>query len=176
MTAVWTNARSWTKSSRKLSAGLLPHEYVHSWNGKYRRPDDLATPDYQQPMQDDLLWVYEGLTEYLGFVLTARSGLLTPEEDRDDLAVPPRDLDHRPGRNMEQSAGHRRCRAALYYAPKSWYSWRRGTDYYNEENLNWLWADSIIRQQTRAKSRWTISASFPWCAQHRARGENLHLR
>ena len=65
------------EDARKLSASLLPHEYVHSWNGKYRRPADLATPDYQQPMQDDLLWVYEGLTNYLGFVLTARSGLLT---------------------------------------------------------------------------------------------------
>src|SRR5271165_7140771 len=65
-------------SERKASAGLLPHEYVHSWNGKYRRPADLATPDYQQPMQDDLLWVYEGLTQYLGEVLAARSRLLTP--------------------------------------------------------------------------------------------------
>src|SRR5580704_7918851 len=67
-------------TSRKMSASLLPHEYVHSWNGKYRRPADLATPDYEQPMQDDLLWVYEGLTNYLGFVLTARSGLLTAEQ------------------------------------------------------------------------------------------------
>src|ERR1700729_370302 len=66
----------------KAEASLLPHEYVHSWNGKYRRPADLATPDYQQPMQDDLLWVYEGLTNYLGTVLTARSGLLTDKEER----------------------------------------------------------------------------------------------
>ncbi len=65
------------ESARKMEAGLLPHEYVHSWNGKYRRPADLATPDYQEPMQDDLLWVYEGLTNYLGTVLTARSGLRT---------------------------------------------------------------------------------------------------
>src|SRR5580658_6904471 len=74
-------------TARRMEAGLLPHEYVHSWNGKYRRPADLATPDYQQPMQDDLLWVYEGLTNYLGTVLTARSGLLTPEQARDDLAL-----------------------------------------------------------------------------------------
>ena len=77
-------------TSRKLSAGLLPHEYVHSWNGKYRRPYDLATPDYQQPMQDDLLWVYEGLTNYLGFVLTARSGLLTTEQIATISRSPPR--------------------------------------------------------------------------------------
>src|SRR5271169_2663988 len=74
-------------SERKAAAGLLPHEYVHSWNGKYRRPADLATPDYQQPMQDDLLWVYEGLTEYLGEVLTARSGLYTPQQAHDQWAL-----------------------------------------------------------------------------------------
>ena len=62
-----------------LVAGLLSHEYVHSWNGKYRRPADLATPDYEQPMQTDLLWVYEGLTSYLGDMLAARSGERTPE-------------------------------------------------------------------------------------------------
>ena len=66
------------EDGRKLSAGLLPHEYVHSWNGKYRRPADLATPDFEQTMQTDLLWVYEGLTSYLGDMLTARSGELTP--------------------------------------------------------------------------------------------------
>ena len=65
---------------RLLAAGLLPHEYVHSWNGKYRRPADLSTPDYEQPMQTDLLWVYEGLTSYLGDVLSARSGIRTPAE------------------------------------------------------------------------------------------------
>src|SRR6185312_10315611 len=86
---------------RSLHAGLLPHEYVHSWNGKYRRPADLTTSDYEQTMQDDLLWVYEGLTEYLGDVLTARSGLWTPQEYRDELA---------------RSARHRgRCSAALLH-------------------------------------------------------------
>src|SRR6202166_3840061 len=68
------------ETARKMEASLLPHEYVHSWNGKYRRPAGLATPDYQQPMQDDLLWVYEGLTNYLGTVLAARSALLTNEQ------------------------------------------------------------------------------------------------
>src|SRR6202043_61666 len=74
------------ESGRIDFSGLLPHEFVHSWNGKYRRPAGLATPDYQKPMKDDLLWVYEGLTEYLGDVLTARSGLLTPEQWREGLA------------------------------------------------------------------------------------------
>ncbi len=73
---------------RKLwTAWLLPHEYVHSWNGKYRRPEGLATADFQQPMKTRLLWVYEGLTEYLGFVLAGRSGLYTPELSRENLAL-----------------------------------------------------------------------------------------
>lgn len=138
-------------TSRKLSAGLLPHEYVHSWNGKYRRPYDLATPDYQQPMQDDLLWVYEGLTNYLGFVLTARSGLLSQAQDRDDLALTASALDHEPGRiwrNLQDTAD---AAPQLYFSPESWHSWRRGTDFYNEDTLNWLWVDVIIRQQTKGK-------------------------
>ena len=141
-------------ASRKLSASLLPHEYVHSWNGKYRRPADLATPDYEQPMQDDLLWVYEGLTNYLGFVLTARSGLLTEEQDRDDLAITADMLDHHtPGRvwrNLQDTAD---AAPQLYFAPRAWQSWRRGTDFYDEGTLSWIWADVIIRQQTKgAKS------------------------
>lgn len=138
-------------TSRKLSAGLLPHEYVHSWNGKYRRPYDLATPDYQQPMQDDLLWVYEGLTNYLGFVLTARSGLLTQEQDRDDLAITGAQLDHLPGREWRNLQDTADAAPQLYFAPQSWYSWRRSTDFYSEDTLNWLWTDVIIRQQSKGK-------------------------
>jgi predicted metalloprotease with PDZ domain len=141
------------ETARKLNAGLLPHEYVHSWNGKYRRPADLATPDYQQPMQTDLLWVYEGLTEYLGNVLTARSGLWTPEQYREYLALTAADLGHLPGRawrNLQDTAD---AAPQLYFAPRSWYSWRRSTDFYDEDNFTWLWADIIIRQQTKgAKS------------------------
>src|SRR5579872_6711826 len=138
-------------SARKLAAGLLPHEYVHSWNGKYRRPYDLATPDYQQPMQDDLLWVYEGLTNYLGFVLTARSGLLTDDQDRDDLALTASDMAHTPGRvwrNLQDTAD---AAPQLYFAPRAWESWRRGTDFYPEGTLDWLWVDVIIRQQSKGQ-------------------------
>ena len=137
------------ETERKLNAGLLPHEYVHSWNGKYRRPAGLATPDYQQPMQTDLLWVYEGLTEYLGNVLTARSALLTPEQYRDYLAASAAELDHLPGRmwrNLQDTAD---AAPQLYFAPHPWYSWRRSTDFYEEDNFTWLWADVIIRQQTK---------------------------
>lgn len=136
---------------RSLHAGLLPHEYVHSWNGKYRRPADLTTSDYEQTMQDDLLWVYEGLTEYLGDVLTARSGLWTPQEYRDELARSAAMLDHRPGRTWRNLQDTADAAALLYYTPKEWDSWRRDVDYYDEGELDWLWADSIIRQQTGGK-------------------------
>jgi predicted metalloprotease with PDZ domain len=139
------------ETSRKLSASLLPHEYVHSWNGKFRRPYDLATPDYQQPMQDDLLWVYEGLTNYLGWVLTARSGLLTGEQDRDDLALTAASLDHLPGRTWRNLQDTADAAPQLYFSGRSWYSWRRGTDFYDEDTLNWLWVDVIIREQSKGK-------------------------
>ncbi|MFZ0417092.1 MAG: M61 family peptidase [Candidatus Sulfotelmatobacter sp.] len=141
------------ETARKMEASLLPHEYVHSWNGKYRRPADLTTPDYEQPMQDDLLWVYEGLTNYLGTVLTARSGLLTLEQSRDDLALTAAALDHTPGRTWRNLQDTADAAPELYFAPQAWQSWRRGTDFYDEDTLNWLWVDVIIRQQTKgAKS------------------------
>jgi predicted metalloprotease with PDZ domain len=139
------------EGERKLEAGLLPHEYVHSWNGKYRRPADLATPDYEQPMQDDLLWVYEGLTNYLGSVLTARSGLLTPAQARDDLSLTAATLDHTPGREWRNLQDTADAAPELYFSPQAWESWRRSTDFYDEGTLDWLWVDVIIRQQTKGK-------------------------
>ncbi|HZR64337.1 MAG TPA: M61 family peptidase [Terriglobales bacterium] len=136
---------------RALDAGLLPHEYVHSWNGKFRRPADLTTSDYQQVMQDDLLWVYEGLTEYLGDVLAGRSGLRTPQQYRDELARTAAMLDHRPGRTWRNLQDTADAAALLYYTPKEWDSWRRSVDYYDEGELDWLWADTIIRQQSGGK-------------------------
>lgn len=139
------------ETARKMEASLLPHEYVHSWNGKYRRPADLSTPDYQQPMQDDLLWVYEGLTNYLGTVLTARSGLLTTEQSRDDLAITAAALDHTPGRSWRNLQDTADAAPQLYFSPQAWHSWRRGVDFYEEDTLNWLWADVIIRQQSKGR-------------------------
>src|SRR5205814_1079681 len=107
------------------------------------------TPDYQQPMQEDLLWVYEGLTNYLGFVLTARSGLLTASQDRDDLALTAAALDHLPGRDWRNLQDTADAAPQLYFSPESWHSLRRGTDFYAEDTLNWLWVDVIIRQQTK---------------------------
>jgi len=138
---------------RLLASGLLSHEYVHSWNGKYRRPADLATPDYQQPMQDDLLWVYEGLTSYLGDVLSARSDIRTPEQFRDVLARMAARLDHTPGRKWRNLQDTADGLPAMHGSPEQWESWRRSADYYDEDVLNFLWADMIIRQQTQgAKS------------------------
>ena len=134
---------------RLLSAGLLPHEYVHSWNGKYRRPYDLSTPDYEKPMQDDLLWVYEGLTSYLGDVLSARSGLRTPDQYRDGLASIAAGMDHVPGRTWRNLQDTADGVPAMQGAPRAWTAWRRTLDYYPEDVLNWLWVDTIIRQQSK---------------------------
>jgi predicted metalloprotease with PDZ domain len=138
-------------TKRLLGAGLLSHEFVHSWNGKYRRPADLATPDYEKPMQTDLLWVYEGLTQYLGEILTGRMGERTPEEFRDALAYTAAELDHTRGRawrNLQDTADGV---PAMQGAPRQWQSWRRALDYYEEDEMNWLWADTIIRQQTHGQ-------------------------
>jgi len=136
---------------RELSAGLLPHEYVHSWNGKYRRPADLTTPNYEVPMKTDLLWVYEGLTSYLGEILTARSGLWDQQQFLDSLAMIAAELDHRPGRTWRNLQDTADSAQVLYNAPHHWESWRRGVDFYDEDVLNWLWVDVIIRQQTQGR-------------------------
>ncbi|MGA2243132.1 MAG: M61 family peptidase [Verrucomicrobiota bacterium] len=130
---------------------LLPHEMAHSWNGKYRRPAGLATPDFQQPMQDDLLWDYEGLTDYLGKLLVARSGLQTNEDFRETFALTAAILDHRPGRSWRSLADTTVAAQLLYVAPSTGTAWRRGTDFYPEGDLIWLEADTIIRQQTKGK-------------------------
>lgn len=134
-----------------VDPSLLPHEYVHSWNGKYRRPADLATPEYETPMQSDLLWVYEGLTEYFGYVLTARSGLATPQQMRDQFAMLASTYSHTPGRTWRSLEDTATAAQLLYSSSPAWESWRRSVDYYDEGALIWLEADTIIRQQTGGK-------------------------
>ncbi len=134
-----------------LAAGLLPHEFTHSWNGKYRRPAGLLSPDFQTPMQGNLLWVYEGLTTYLGNVLTARSGLWTDEQYRDALADSAATLDHRPGRTWRDLQDTATAAQTLYGASHQWDNWRRSVDYYPEGELLWLGADTIIRQQSHGR-------------------------
>jgi predicted metalloprotease with PDZ domain len=128
--------------------GLLPHEFTHSWNGKYRRPAGLATPDYQQPMKGDLLWVYEGMTQYWGTVLTARTGEFTKEQSLDEISNVAAYLDHWPGRTWRPLQDTATAAQILYGASHAWTSWRRSTDYYDEMILVWLEADTIIRKQT----------------------------
>lgn len=132
----------------RVSTWLLPHEYVHSWNGKHRRPTGMATSNYQEPMQGELLWVYEGLTQYLGYLLAARSGLWTPEQYRERLARVAADLDHRPGRAWRPLVDTTVAAQLLYDADSEWASYRRGIDFYNEGWLIWLDVDTLIREQT----------------------------
>ncbi|MGA8617024.1 MAG: M61 family peptidase [Candidatus Sulfotelmatobacter sp.] len=136
---------------RLLYADLLPHEFAHSWNGKYRRPAGLATRNYQEPMIGDLLWVYEGLTDYLGSLLAERSGLLSPEQYRESLASTAANLDHRSGRAWRPLEDTARSVQILRLMGPQWSNWRRGLDYYPEGELIWLEVDSIIRQQTHGR-------------------------
>lgn len=128
--------------------GLLPHEYVHSWNGKFRRPVGLASPNYNVPMRGDLLWVYEGLTQYLGHVLTARSGIWTPEQYREELAATAALMDHRPGRAWRDLQDTADAAQRLYYTSPDWSSERRSVDYYAEGELLWLEVDTTIRENS----------------------------
>ena len=126
-------------------ATLLPHEYVHSWNGKYRRPIGLATGNYDSPMHGDLLWVYEGLTEYLGMVLSARSGLASPEDSRDGWADVAAWLQTRSGRDWRPLADTAVAAQIGYTQAREWRARTRSTDFYEESALLWLEADALIR-------------------------------
>jgi predicted metalloprotease with PDZ domain len=140
---------------------LLSHEFTHSWNGKYRRPIGLATPDYQTPMKGDLLWVYEGMTQYYGVVLAARSGITPGGLFREALASVAAYLNDRPGRTWRNLQDTAIAAQLLYNAPVEYSSWRRGVDYYDEGTLIWLEADTIIRKQTNgAKSLDDFCRSF----------------
>ncbi len=131
---------------------LLPHEFTHSWNGKYRRPAGMATPNYQVPMKGDLLWVYEGLTEYLGDVLAARSGIWNAPIYRDRLATLWGQYnDARPGREWRDLQDTATAAQILYFAGGPYDNWRRATDYYDEGELLWLEVDCTIRQKTDGK-------------------------
>lgn len=129
-------------------ADLLPHEFAHSWNGKYRRPADLASPPFEAPMRTDLLWVYEGLTQYLGWVLTARSGLLDSTQARAFLAFTAAEEDHHGGRAWRPLLDTAVSAPILFGAPDAWESWRRGADFYDEGLLLWLDVDARIRERT----------------------------
>jgi predicted metalloprotease with PDZ domain len=143
------------------SGTLLAHEFNHSWDGKYRRPADLATPNLQVPMHDDLLWVYEGMTQYYGEMQAARSGFWSPEEWRAALASTYAQLDSETGRLVRPLQDTADGAPFLYSRAQAFSGARRGTDFYSEGELMWLEADGIIRRATGgAKSLDDVARAF----------------
>lgn len=141
--------KDWAKSVGARE--LLPHEYVHSWNGKFRRPADLWTPHFNQPMRNSLLWLYEGQTQYWGRVLAARSGLVTPEQTRDLMARTAAEYTYRAGklwRNLQDTTNEGTMRSGRN---ATWRDWQRGSDYYDESSLIWLDADTLIRDKSQGQ-------------------------
>jgi predicted metalloprotease with PDZ domain len=132
-------------------ADLLPHEFTHSWNGKYRRPAGLYQTDFATVQQGALLWVYEGMTQYLGDVLAARSGLRSQAQYRDVLAMSAANLDYTPGREWRSTEDTAVAASILRDGNPAWSNWKRGQDYYNEGELLWLDADTLIRKMTDNK-------------------------
>jgi predicted metalloprotease with PDZ domain len=131
---------------------LLPHEFTHSWNGKYRMPAGLYQTNYQKPMEGNLLWVYEGLTEYLGDVLAERCGIWNNSIYRDRLANIAGYLNEvRPGRTWRDLQDTATMAQVLYFVGPAYDNWRRDTDYYDEGELLWLEVDVTIREKTNGK-------------------------
>jgi len=131
--------------------GLLPHEFVHSWDGKFRRPAGLWTPDHNTPTRNSLLWVYEGQTQFWGYVLAARSGLFTKQETLDALASIAATLNERPGQEWRHLEDTTYDPIISARRPKGWTSWQRSEDYYNEGMLVWLEVDAMLRRMTNGQ-------------------------
>jgi predicted metalloprotease with PDZ domain len=140
----------WDNSLRDRN--LLPHEYTHSWNGKFRRGADLWTPDYRTPMQDSLLWVYEGQTQFWGYVLGARSGMLSKDDTLGAFAATAATYSTgTPGRAWRPLVDTTNDPIVASRAAQPWRSWQRSEDYYSEGQLIWTDVDRIIRQQSGGK-------------------------
>jgi len=139
----------WDKSS--TGRDLLAHEYTHSWNGKFRRPADLWTPNYNVPMRGSLLWVYEGQTQFWGFVLAARSGLWTKQQALDAFADQAAYYGTLAGRLWRPLEDTTLDPIIASRAPIPWRSYQRSEDYYNEGLLIWLDVDSLIRERTKGQ-------------------------
>jgi predicted metalloprotease with PDZ domain len=144
-----TREKGFSERALELAnADLLSHEFTHSWNGKYRRPSRLYEPDFATPQWGRLLWVYEGMTQYLGNVLAARSGLKSQSQYRDMLAMSAARLQYRPGRDWRDTEDTAVAASVLRSDSAAWSNWRRGQDYYQEGELVWLDADTLIREKT----------------------------
>jgi predicted metalloprotease with PDZ domain len=140
----------WNKSASERD--LLSHEFTHSWNGKFRRPADLWTPNYNVPMRDSLLWVYEGQTEYWGQVLAARAALWTRQQALDQLAMIAAEYEYQAGRQWRSLEDTTNDPIMNPRRPaQSWRSWQRFEDYYTESGLIWLDADTLIRERSAGK-------------------------
>ena len=137
------------------NADLLPHEFTHSWNGKYRRPFNLYQTDFSKPQIGELLWVYEGMTQYLGTVLAARSGFFNPQQYRENLALDAAQMDTQVGRLWRSTDDTAIAASILRSNSPAWFNWRRGQDYYVEGELLWLDADTLIRERTGGKKSLT---------------------
>ena len=140
---------NWEKTA--ADRDVIAHEYVHSWDGKFRRPADLWTPDFHTPMRDSLLWVYEGGTQYWGEVLTARAGLWTKQQALDQLAMLVAALEQQTGRSWRSVQDTTNDEIISPRRPQSWPNWQRFEDYYPEGALIWLDADTLIREKTSGK-------------------------
>jgi predicted metalloprotease with PDZ domain len=138
-------------SEAHANSDLLAHEYTHSWNGKYRRPGRLYQPTFADAQQGDLLWVYEGMTQYMGNVLSARSGLRTHQQYLDTIANTAASLDYKPGREWRSTEDTAIAASILRGGNPAWSNWKRGQDYYQEGALLWLDVDTKIRQLTDNK-------------------------
>lgn len=148
--------KGFSDSAHKLAeADLLAHEFTHSWNGKYRRPYNLYQDSFDKMQQGSLLWVYEGLTQYMGNVLAARSGLKSQAEYRDLLAMSAANLEYKPGREWRPTEDTAIAASVLRGGNLAWSNWRRGQDYYQEGELFWLDTDTLIRKQTNNKKSLT---------------------
>ncbi len=137
---------------REGVAELLAHEYVHSWNGKYRRPAGLLSPDYQQPMDGSLLWVYEGMTQFWGTVLPVRAGLVPQESYREMLASVAGFYDIQTGDRWRPLADTAVAAQILYDAPGSWSISRRDVDFYEASEFLWLNVDTELRARSGGKA------------------------
>ncbi|MDR6134185.1 putative metalloprotease with PDZ domain [Sphingomonas sp. SORGH_AS802] len=136
----------WENST--ATRNLLPHEFTHSWDGKFRRGADLWTPDFRMPMRDSLLWVYEGQTQFWGYVLQARSGIVSKQDTLDAYASILASYDNSRGRDWRPMIDTTNDPIISSRRPKGWTSWQRSEDYYNEGLMVWMEVDAMLRQQS----------------------------
>jgi predicted metalloprotease with PDZ domain len=130
---------------------LLPHEFSHSWDGKFRRGAELWTPDFRTPMQGESLWVYEGQTQFWGYVLQARSGLVSKQDTLDGYAALLGTYDTAPARQWRPLIDTTNDPVMSQRRPKGWVSWQRSEDYYNEGLMVWMEVDALLRQKSNGR-------------------------